>query len=199
VVAAHCSRNIGGRRYGRCHNTHFRSRTQPVGYQIEILPIFVGAGELGTLAPRVTFTDEEENLWGFDKLYVIQIEVDNRGNQDKTTFDFGITLLSDAKAIFVLTTTPDRHHKAKELSKASPSSPISEIDYTLEPFNRKDKYSFKLYAVTGQTFLTEQDIILSSKEPVIFTERPGVGAVTNRLANKLATEIAQIALSRYLK
>jgi hypothetical protein len=101
--------------------THFRNRIQPVGYQIQILPIFVGAGELGTLALRVIFTDEEKSSWAFDNLYVMQIDVENRGNQDKENFDFGITLSSDAKAIFVITTTQDRHHKVQDLSKASPS------------------------------------------------------------------------------
>jgi len=176
--------------------THFRTEFSPLDTKSRYYR-FCGCGRIRNVGPRVTFTDEEKSSWAFDNLYVIQLDVDNRGNQDKAKVDFGITLLSDAKAIFVVTTTQDHYHKAQDLTKASPSKPINEIYYTLEPFNRRNKYSFKIYEVTGNIALTKQDIQLNSKKPVIFVERPRVGVLTNGFAERVATEVIKGIVSRY--
>jgi len=74
--------------------------------------MFHGTSQKTPTQADVTLFDEsgEHN---FDNLHVLEVEIVNRGNQDRKSFAFGMTLGNGQKAIFVNPKTPDRHHGFK--------------------------------------------------------------------------------------
>jgi hypothetical protein len=140
---------IGGGAAGAVINalvSAYRSRRQPVGHRVDVLPVFRPSGTESELQAVIAVSHESKTV-NFGNLFLAEAQVINKGNQDLAEFKFGLTLGKGDACIYVDSTPPDRHHKALLDSAPGPSTPRNEIDFTLTPFNRRDTYSFKLYVV----------------------------------------------------
>lgn len=147
-----------------------RNRRQPIGYTIEIIEIFKKTPELPSLHGLLMLSEQDEHKSGgavsVNCLSVARVTLKNKGNQDVEEFNFGITL--ESNAIDVKFETPDRHHIVNVLTPVSLVDLRKEIDFSLRPFNRRDKYILNVY--------------------FMYTEKPG----TVKLSSAHATEFIEM-------
>ena len=170
---------IGGGAAGALINAFVswrRNRSQPVGYRIEKKPLFQNLAANESLLFRVTALHQGMQF-PVDNLYTVQVDIINRGNQDRPTFAFGITLPEGHQAIALESTGRDRHHLFEKQPDISPAAPIPELDFVVKPFNRGDEYSLRFYVTSSDIETdTESPILISSSEPVSFIELASEGA-----------------------
>ena len=159
----------------------YRNRIQPVGYRADALPMFRGTSQRTPIQAKVTLFDGTGE-YNFDNLHVLEVEVVNRGNQDRKSFTFGMTLGNGQKAVFVEPKASDRHHVVKEKPDVSPTKALSELDFVLESFNRGDRYAFTVYVVLPDD-KQPVSVTFSSPEPVTFSSMPSVGEIVGQLAS----------------
>ena len=188
---------IGGGAAGAIINalvSSYRSRLQPVGRRLEILPVFIRQpGDSSGLAAKIAIM-HDANTATFNNLYLAEVQVANRGNKDLDEFKFGVTLGDGDKCIFVTSSSPDRHHEVLQETEVTPQSPQGEIDFKLRPFNRRDSYFFKLYLVIPEDAEEPKKIELGSSSPIRFTEMPTVGEVLARVAEE-AVKVGPLSIS----
>lgn len=127
--------------------TRHRTKRQPVVYQKEVIEIFKKNPEFASLQGILRIGDLEDSGPGYavDNLSVVRYSLTNKGNQDIPDYKFGITLEGGNSAVDVKTETPDRHHVAQVLTPVSISDRKTELDFSLQPFNRSDKYEVNVY------------------------------------------------------
>lgn len=77
----------------------YRSRIQRVGRRIEIMPVFRQAREATPLSAQIAIT-HAGNTRTFNNLYLVVLQVVNRGNKDMNEFDFGVTLSEGVKCLY---------------------------------------------------------------------------------------------------
>src|SRR5713101_2301831 len=68
-----------------------RARIQPVGHRIEVVPVFRQTVRPSSMRAKLALTEGEETKT-FENLFLADVQVVNRGNQDITEFNFGVTL-----------------------------------------------------------------------------------------------------------
>lgn len=124
--------------------TAYRTRVQPITYQVKHFQIFKKETTPGSLDAFLTLSDGTE-FQHFENLFVATVSIQNTGNQDISDFRFELTLFEGEKAVFIEAISNDRSHKANILTELSIANPVSEIDIQLEPFNRGDRYSFNIH------------------------------------------------------
>jgi len=163
--------------------TAYRGRKQPVGYRTQILPVFRPEGNASGLKATIAVTHDGRTE-NFENLFLAQIQVINRGNKDLSEIEFGITLDSEDKCIFIEVATPDRHHEVVQVKAVIPSKPECEMDFVLRPFNRRDQYSLKLYIVVPSTQTKPHEPRLGSPSPVTFVKMPTLGEVIVQAAEE---------------
>lgn len=177
--------------------TTFRSRKQPIGYRIDIVPIFskgkIGGDLEADLRLGSIFGGSGE---GVPNLYIAEMELVNRGNTDFQTFQMGLTLASKNVAVHCSITSADRHHEAKVLTVIAPGAPVGEVDFQLAPFNRSDVYRLKLYLVVLAETEEPGQITPGSREPVIFTRVPPYSEVLFEALKKAAQSTPFISIGR---
>jgi hypothetical protein len=148
----------------------FRSRKQPVFFDYEVVPVFK-RNMLGESNVRAVLTlSSEVGGTGQDvpSLFVVKLQIVNRGNSDLESFEFGITLSEKEWAVHCDIQSPDRHHVGRVVNVLGPAAPTSEIDFCLKPFNRRDAYLFSIYVVGAEDKVSLNELTLSSKNPVAF-------------------------------
>ena len=161
--------------------THFRNRVQPIGYRVQYLRVFQGTMGSSSLQAYLKITDGQ-HVSNFDNLFIAEIDVDNKGNKDFETFSFGMTLSRTNRAFFAETKSPDRHHTVQQDSPVQLQSPISDLDFTLKPFNRGDRYSFKVFVTVDSVRDAPAPPKLSSPHSVKFIEVPTMKEVLRDVA-----------------
>lgn len=156
--------------------TSFRSRIQPVGFRVEPLTMFRGVSNDRGVKLKVSL-ESDGQVYNFPNLHAIDVEIVNRGNADKPSFEFGVTLSELEKAVFVETTKTDRHHVFTTVPLASPTEPSNELDFVVAPFNRGDRYRFTAYVTLppGKDLIGK--ISFSSPLPVVFTPMETMGEI----------------------
>ncbi len=171
--------------------TRYRNRRQPIAYKMETIEIFKKNPELISL--QAVLMEGDKPNFTADNFSIARITLINKGNQDIEQFSFGVTLKGTDKAIDIKQETPDRHHKIKVLNPVGLSTPTTELDFTLEPFNRGDKYILSVYF----TYLdSSSPIELSSSHSTKFVEANTETDSTLRLS--LASYTPSILLLSYL-
>jgi hypothetical protein len=158
--------------------TSYKNRIQPVGHRIDLRPVFRGSKT--ALNAKITISDGT-NEHQFHNLFLFEVEIVNKGNQDIKEFPLGFTLKNGAEAIYAEYKSPDRHHTVSP-SGVSPSTPKSEMDITIKPFNRGDLYSFYLYVVIPEGLKEPQTVNLSSSYPIKFVDIPTIGEMVAQTA-----------------
>jgi len=149
--------------------TSRRGRIQPVGHKIDIVPVMKQKNDASLRTKVIVSRGDKE--YTFKNLFLVNVEVVDKGNQDIQEFRFGITLGGADLIVHHDYQAPDRHHSIA-YSLASPEEPKPELDYVLTPFNRQDIYSFKLYVVIPEGEDEPNLITLSSPHPIKFTSMP---------------------------
>lgn len=165
---------IGGGAIGAIINTvvsAIRNRVQPVGRRVETIPIFKETLGISELRTKITISDGQ-NDYRFDNLFITKVQLVNRGNRDFERFQFGVTFSSGDSVIYVEPHSQDRHHIVKQVPDVSLSSPASEIDFILQPFNRGDYYSLDLFTVISKERDKPGIIQFSSPHPIKFVDMP---------------------------
>jgi len=145
---------------------NYKNRIQPIVKQIYIKELYKTNSSL----PFKVKLDMDNDLFQFENMFLAEIQVINKGRKDFEKFFFGITLNPTDKAVRIEAILKDRHHASKILTNVTPQNSKSEIDFHLEPFNRKDEYSFKIYIVAGNNTLNSKSIKFSSKHPINFID-----------------------------
>lgn len=151
--------------------THFRNRVQPIGYRIQYLKVFQGTVGSSSLQAHLKISDGQR-VCNFDNLFIAEIDLDNKGNKDFDSFTFGMTLSRSNRAFFVEAGSPDRHHIVQQNTPVQLQSQVSDLDFTLKPFNRGDRYSFKVFLTVASAQDTPKPPRLSSPHSVKFVETP---------------------------
>jgi hypothetical protein len=147
---------------------HLKNRRQPVGYRKDIVHIFRKKRDDPKLAARLLArehpfsTGPEQEI---DVLSLARLSLTNLGNQDLTKFTFGITMSEGSKIIDMRMKEPDRHHAMHVIMPEDTTQPLTELDFTLEPFNRGEKYNVNIYFTYGENPI---DITISSPHPTRF-------------------------------
>jgi hypothetical protein len=165
----------------------WRNRKQTIAYRIEIDPLFRGSDFLADVRASLTlYSPTGGYAQEIPSLFVVNIEVVNRGNKDYSSFNLGFTLSEHDSAVYCVPSSSDRHRQARVVTVLGPGAPVREIDCLLVPFNRMDRYKFNLYVVAEHGAQVPGDIKLGSTEPIVFSEAPTV--------TEVAVEAAKIAL-----
>jgi hypothetical protein len=147
---------------------YLKNRRQPVGYQKDTIDIFRKKRDHPKLAARLLArehpfgTGPEQEI---DTLSLARVSLTNLGNQDLAKFTFGITMSEGSKIIDMRMKEPDRHHVMKVIMPEDRAKPLTELDFTLEPFNRGEKYNVSIYFTYGENPI---DITVSSPHPTRF-------------------------------
>ncbi|MGE5626905.1 MAG: hypothetical protein ACM3X7_02180 [Solirubrobacterales bacterium] len=167
--------------------TSVRNRIQPVGYKCESIPLFRKNLEGSTLITNVTISDEGVE-YAFENLFVVNIEMINKGNKDFDKFTFGVTLDKEDKIINIEKKHFDKFHDINIIDEVSPKQPLNEVEIILKPFNRKDTYNIRMYVVIPEKNQQPSELQFSSPHSVKFTSMPSLGEATLSIG-KLALEI----------
>ncbi|MBI5203464.1 MAG: hypothetical protein HZA11_00935 [Nitrospirae bacterium] len=162
----------------------YRSRRQPIGRRIDIVPVFRQSNDSKSLRAKIAIAHENK-INTFENLFLAEVQIVNRGNSDLQEFIFGVTLGKEDRCIFVETIAPDRHHNNIQTTLVTPDSPRSEIDFRLSPFNRGDSYALKMYVVIPADQMEPQEIKLGSPSPVKFIDMPTIVELLSNAALKV--------------
>ena len=77
--------------------SHIRNRIQPVGRRVEITPVFTDTFENTGLETHIAVSDGKRTV-NIDNLFLVNLELYNKGNKDFSKFPCGITLSNNDKA-----------------------------------------------------------------------------------------------------
>jgi hypothetical protein len=145
----------------------YQKRVQPVGYRIQFVKIFKDTLGLSTLKAELQVTDGVETRH-FQNLFIAEITLTNRGNEHIDEFQFGITLGGEDVALYTEPDISDRHHSLTQTSQVALGGGSQEVDFVCKPFNRKDKYSFKVFLSIPHGKAEPEDIVPSTSHPIRF-------------------------------
>ena len=138
---------IGGGAMGALINNWFisrRSKRQPIHYGIKTINIIKQHQNFSGLQAVLTSGTDSGPGRAVNNLSVTTFTLGNKGNEDLDRFDFGLTLDGTSKAIDVKFENPDRHHKVELLTPVNLTEPKQEIDFSLQPFHRRDVYNISV-------------------------------------------------------
>ena len=177
--------------------TIYRNRVQPVRYRLKTTSIFADTLQGTPVEAKVSLTEGGTDF-RFKNLFLTELTITNSGNQNIKEFMLGITSSEKALLVGVNCDSPDRHHGALAADVPTPAVPKREVDYVLKPFNRGDRYSFRILSTCAQDGEPGK-IQLSSSEAVRFVSYdnliesldlvdslPGMGGLVIRTAVKLS-------------
>lgn len=160
-----------------------KDRIQPVGYQLDIIPLFKKDIVKSAFITNVTISDGDKQ-YNFDNLFVINILITNKGNKDIDDFKFSVKLSEGDKIISVEHMQFDRYRNVAITDKIpSPVKPLDEVEMVLDKFNRKDSYHIRLHTFIPEGRAEPGKIKFNTPQPVKFTSTPTIDEVTIRLGS----------------
>lgn len=174
--------------------TSVRNRRQPIGKRAEIIRLFKDGLGHPSLTTRITVSDGTSDHH-YSNLFIAELLIANRGNQDIPAFRFGVTLLEGDQAIYVQPQTADRHHELKVVTPVCPDTPRSEIDFEASPLNRGDSYTIRLYITMPEGKGEPTPIRFSSAHAIKFVEMPTVSETLAEIAGSASVSFGPIVMS----
>lgn len=169
------------------------SRTQPVGRRVDIEPVFAKTEEFEGLDAKVTLVHSGITS-EFANLFIGNIKVQNRGNQNFGEFELGIELGEKDRCVYIGWLNPDQHHKISLLTPVSPANPARQLSFSLKPFNRSNEYTLKLYLVLPPGITEPQPMRFSSPEPIRFVDMPTVAETLGQVAQGSIAKLGPLYL-----
>jgi hypothetical protein len=176
--------------------TAYRNRRQPVGFRVDTRPVFRESAVGEHFSVTVSVTSGESKLH-YSNLFIVSVELVNRGSRDMPQFRAGFTLADNDDAILMEAFTPDRHHMSSVAVAPIPLAPLTEIDVTLAPFNRGDSYRHDIYIVNHRG--ADPGLVkIGSAEPVVFKPMPTLGELAAAAAKGVQLQLGpfQVRLSK---
>jgi hypothetical protein len=182
--------------------TTWRNRVQPVGYRWEAKKLFESVGrhsgtlplKPGDIVVDIAISDDTGSFT-LTNLHAVELQIINRGNEDKKSFHFGATLPQDHNILTVEPTTVDRHHRVIVPTPPTPRAPASEVDFELTPFNRGDRYTIIMLINLADTANEVAAVALSSPDAVVFSPAPSMAEIAARLANATTVSFGPLRVS----
>ncbi len=144
----------------------YRNRVQPVRYRSTTTSIFADNLRGATVEAKVSLSEAGAE-YRFNNLFLTELTITNSGNQHIKEFTLGITTTGTTQLVGASCDPQDRHHTAGAVVIPKPSAPTADLDYVLKPFNRGDRYSFRILSTCPQN-KEPGKISLSSSEAVRF-------------------------------
>jgi hypothetical protein len=174
--------------------TAVRSRKQPIGYRVDVVPVFKGTLGESDLCARLIISGPSQDV-KLDNLFLAEVQLVNRGNTDFAKLEMGITLSGGDRAVHLITISPDRHHRILVSNSPTPAAPTQEIDFQLVPFNRRDSYGLKTYLVIAQGAQEPGTLLFGSPEAVVFTRMPTLTELAAEAASGLTLRVGPMRIS----
>jgi hypothetical protein len=171
-----------------------RSRKQPVGFRVDVVPVFKGTHGGSELSARLIISAPGRDVH-LENLFLAEIQLVNRGNKDLSKLDMGITLSDGDTAVHLICESPDRHHRIAVTTPVNAASPARDVDFQLVPFNRGDIYNLKMYLVVPVSSSNPGKILFGSSEPVVFAPMPTLKELASEAASKLTVTIGPLRVS----
>ncbi len=174
----------------------YRNRRQPIGFRVEVLPVFTGTLGTSSMAAALTITDGDHAV-ETDNLFLLEFQIVNRGNQDFSKFAAGFSLDVGEAALHIEAEAPTRHHGFSLTTELSPASPSRDFDFALAPFNRADLYTLRAYVVTTGGQVPTGNAKASSPEAVKFVGMPTLSELAAEAARDNSLRIGPIRIGFY--
>jgi hypothetical protein len=149
----------------------FKSRTQPVRYEIRMEKIFGSQPSETALFAKASVMFDDHTCT-YTNLTFATLEIVNTGNKDIDRFIFGVTLSPGSVVVFSEMEGADRHHEISTAHLARPNNPRVAMDFTCTPFNKANAYLIKLYIINTNDMPSDAKIDLSTPMPVRFSAAP---------------------------
>ncbi len=162
-------------------SNNYRTRIQPIGYRITRRTLYRGDIKGNSVQAKISLVNDGD-IYTYNNLYMLDLEIINTGNQDKASFPFGLTLGIGEKAVHTVSTSTDRHHEFILDNVPSPTNTRTSIDCRLTPFNRGDRYFLTVYTVLDDQNTEPLDVSIGSREAVKFVTMPTIGERLSEIA-----------------
>lgn len=172
----------------------YLNRKPVIAHRIDVVPKFEDLYGLSGLQSQIVFAHAEK-AYSYHHLHTVQVEVTNQSKYDFDEFEFGIKLPSDAGVVYIEAQSPDRHRVVKSLTSFGFDQPQSQIDLSLQPFNREDAYTFRLLIVVPEDSSSLDAITLSSPEAVRFVDLPTTQEMLKAAAKSISLPIGPFKIS----
>lgn len=143
---------------------------------------------------KIVVTDGAKE-YKYNSLGQVEILLNNKSTKDFPEFKVGVKLANDDLAIYAESQTDDRHHHLKLLTPVTLKEPQSEMDFLLQPFNRRDKYSLRLLIKVSQNNEVPGEISITSPEAVSFVKLPTITEVVEQAASQASIGIGPFQIS----
>jgi hypothetical protein len=166
--------------------TSRRNRVQPIGTNVNISGSIIPENLVDGHVTKITISGSTES-YHYDTLYLVSVELLNKGNTDFEEFQFGITLPENTSIINIKANGLDRHHQVESKPDVGFNSDTNEMDFILKPFNRRDKYKVML-TLSGHLNEYEEVVKFSTTHPVKFVEIESVATTTMEVLFKVLTK-----------
>ena len=174
----------------------YRSRRQPVGYRVEVVPVFTGTLGASSMVASLSITDGHDVV-ELSNLFVFKLQVVNKGNRDIDEFAAGFELPPHEQAIYVEGEPPSRHHSFSLTNKVTPGDPNDCFDFCLKPFNRADLYTLNAFVVTTDGHTPSGAIEPTSPQPVRFVGMPTIAELALEAAQGTSVKIGPLKVGIY--
>jgi hypothetical protein len=172
----------------------YLNRKPVIARRIDIVPKFEDLYGSSGLQSQITFSNGEKS-YHYRHLHTVQVELTNQSKRDFDEFEFGITLASDTAIVYIEVQSPDRHRVVKSLTPLSFDQPRSQVDLSLQPFNREDTYTFRLLVTEPEDCLSPSNVTLSSPEAIRFVDLPNTEEMLKAAARSIAIPIGPFKIS----
>ncbi|MBD1853994.1 hypothetical protein [Leptolyngbya sp. FACHB-711] len=172
----------------------YLDRKPVIAQRIDIIPKLedlFGSLELQSL---ITVSNGE-NSYNYRDLHTVQVELTNQSRQNFDEFEFGIALASDAAIVHMEVQSPDRHRVVKPITPFSFGQPRSQVDLSLQPFNREDSYTFRLLIIVPEGSSSLGTVTLSSPEAARFAELPTTQELLKKAAKAISLPLGPFKIS----
>lgn len=192
IVVAVVSGGIGAFLYAII-TPHFNYK-YTIAQRVDVLPKFDALYGAEELRSQLTFSNGQQ-AYPYADLHVIQVEMTNESPHNFDDFEFGINLPSQANIVYVEVQSPDRHRVVKTLTPLDFEQVRSQIDMSLQPFNRTDTYRFRFLVVAGEGCPSSDEVTLTSPEAVRFVNLPSTEQILKKAAKSVALPLGPFKLS----
>lgn len=165
-----------------------------IAQRVDVLPKFDALNGEGELRSQLTFSNGQQ-FYPYSDLHVIQVELTNESTHNFDAFEFGIDLASKAVIVYIEVQAPDRHHLVKMLTPLKFEQPESQVDVSIQPFNRTDTCRFRLLIVAPEGYPSSDIVTLTSPESVRFVSLPSTEQILKKAAKSVALPLGPFKLS----
>jgi hypothetical protein len=159
---------LGGGAVGAVIKQYFdnaKNKIQQIEYFIHLYPVHFDVQSDSIKSKLILNNGLAE--FEFSNISAGTFEIINKGNQDYSEFNFGLTLDKGNELISFTHSPVDRHHIAEHKKEPSLTQNLNKVDLILKPFNRNDSYSFDVLITSKSNHpVSSRNMKVSSALPI---------------------------------